>query len=279
MSAPTRRWIVVALPALALVAAGLGPAVRAQEATPGAMAGMTEEAHPAHIHEGTCDELGGIVFPLEDVIHGGTMGTPGAGTDAMATPGVGRAGMGEAVAESTTTVEASLDEMLAAEHAINVHESAENIETYIACGDLTGTPEEGTLEIELAELNDSGYAGMATLEDNGDGTTTVTVMLMEGDGGVGTPAADDAAASAERAAVTIVDFSYDPAEITVPVGSTVAWTNDDVVPHTATARDREVLQSGTIAAGETYEQTFDTAGTYDYFCEFHPNMEGTVVVE
>ncbi len=184
------RRLVLAAPVVAAfsLVGGLalgGEVGRAQDATPGAMAGMAE-AHPAHIHSGTCDELGDVVFPLEDVTHGGMMATPGAGMDAMATPGAAMAGMmGEVVAQSTTEVEASLDDILAAEHAINVHESAENIENYIACGDLTGTPEDGTLEIELDELNDSGFMGMATLEDNGDGTTTVNVMLTAADGGMG----------------------------------------------------------------------------------------------
>ncbi len=81
------------------------------------------------------------------------------------------------VAESTTEVEASLDDILAVEHAINVHESAANIQNYIACGDLVGPATDGELRIELQELNDSGYTGEAHLVDNGDGTTTVTITL------------------------------------------------------------------------------------------------------
>ncbi len=48
--------------------------------------------------------------------------------------------------------------------------------------------------------------------------------------------------------------------------------------HTATARDREVLQSGALKTSEIYTETFEQAGTFDYFCEFHPNLKGTVVV-
>jgi plastocyanin len=52
------------------------------------------------------------------------------------------------------------------------------------------------------------------------------------------------------------------------------------VPHTATANDRDVLQSGVIAPdGGSFSQTFEAAGEFPYFCEFHPNMEGTIVVE
>ena len=96
-----------------------------------------------------------------------------------------------------------------------------------------------------------------------------------------TPAAGtpSAGGGAEEGGVAIADFAYDPETIEVPAGGTVTWTNEDGVPHTATAQDRDVLQSGTIAAGETYSQTFDEAGTIEYFCEFHPNMKGTVVVQ
>jgi hypothetical protein len=125
----------------------------------------------------------------------GMIGSPEAGDveeatdemsdDAMGTPGTGDMAMMEnVVAQSTTTVDASLDDILAAEHAINVHESADNIQNYIACGEITGTPDNGVLEIELNELNGSGYEGRATLIDSGDGTTNVVVQLMMVDHGM-----------------------------------------------------------------------------------------------
>jgi hypothetical protein len=148
-------------------------------------------AHPAHIHMGTCATLGEVMYPLEDVAHiedvterpetAGAMGSPAADSaEQMAGEASPTAGdmMANVVAQSTTTVDASLDDILAAEHAINVHESMENIQNYIACGDITGTPTDGQLEIQLNELNGSGYEGMATLSDNGDGTTNVVVQLM-----------------------------------------------------------------------------------------------------
>jgi hypothetical protein len=169
--------IAILIAALALMAGAAGAAV-AQDATPAAGA-----VHPAHIHSGTCETLGDVVFPLNDVTMGDMMATP----DAMAasTP---VAGEGEVVAQSMSTVDVALDDVLAAEHAINVHLSADEIGTYIACGDVTGEPTDGMLEIELLELNDSGYTGMAMLMDNGDGTTDVTIMLMES-GSMATPAA------------------------------------------------------------------------------------------
>jgi len=88
-----------------------------------------------------------------------------------------------------------------------------------------------------------------------------------------------AGASADGSAVEIRDFAFNPPEIAVAVGGSVTWTNGDNVPHTATGLDREALQSGAIAFETSFTQAFDTAGTYEYFCEFHPNMKGSIVVE
>jgi len=258
--------------------AGLAHQGEDHEATP---AGATETPHPAHIHSGTCEELGDVVFPLNDVAPVSTPGTmsasPEAGTDG--TPVASAAG--EVVAESMTEVEASLDDILAAEHNVNVHESAENIQNYIACGNLTGPATDGELQIKLQELNDSGYTGEAHLVDNGDGTTTVTVTLMTTSDTASTPEAAQAGHGDATAAVevNIEDFAYNPDPVTIKVGQSVTWTNQDSAPHTATAQDRDVLQSGTLNQGESYTQTFDTPGTYEYFCEFHPNMKGVMIAE
>jgi len=247
----------------------------AHEGTPEAAAA----AHPAHIHTGSCDTLGEVVFPLNDVAAPGhdDRGEASTEDDTTATP---EAGEDKVVAESTTTVEVALDDILAAEHSVNVHESAENIANYIACGDVTGEPEDGTLEVELLELNDSGYSGSATLVDDGDGSTTVTIVLTQDD--AGTPEASEntgEAAAADAVLVEISDFAFGPETVTIPVGGSVTWTNLDTAPHTATAQDRDMLQTGTLGQGESVTVTFDEAGTYEYFCEFHPNMSGTVIVE
>ena len=144
---------------------------------------MAGVAHPAHIHSGTCEELGDVVYPLSDV--GADMmmdGTP------MAMD-MGGSGSAIPVEASVTTVQAALSDIVASEHAINVHESGENIGNYIACGAIGGPMMGMTdLAIGLGALNDSGYSGIAWLHDNGDGSTTVYVFLTQG-GGAGTPAA------------------------------------------------------------------------------------------
>ena len=148
----------------------------AQDSTPTAAAA----GHPVHIHKGTCSTLGAVVFPLTDIVESGMMGTSKAGM--MATPDSGMmasptAAMGKLVGESKTTVKAKLADIISGGHAINAHESMDKIKNYIACGEITGTPTNNELKIMLKEQNKSGFMGMADLKDNGDGTTTVTIML------------------------------------------------------------------------------------------------------
>jgi len=76
---------------------------------------------------------------------------------------------------------------------------------------------------------------------------------------------------------------YVPYEVSISVGSTVAWSNDDSAAHTVTSGNVEagptgVFDSGLFMAGGSFEHTFDTAGTFDYFCMVHPWMTGMVIV-
>jgi plastocyanin len=71
--------------------------------------------------------------------------------------------------------------------------------------------------------------------------------------------------------------SFSPNPIEVKVGETVTWINDDSGRHTLTSKDG-VFDSGMMGKGQSFSFTFDKAGEYQYFCEPHPNMVGTVVV-
>ena len=84
-------------------------------------------------------------------------------------------------------------------------------------------------------------------------------------------------AAQDGAAVTIVDFAFQPASLEVQAGTPVTWTNSGAAAHTVTA-DNGALDSGQLASGATFSQTFDTAGTFTYHCEIHPQMTGTIVV-
>jgi plastocyanin len=79
--------------------------------------------------------------------------------------------------------------------------------------------------------------------------------------------------------VTMEGTAFNPAEITIQAGDTVTWTNEDSFGHDVTGDDFKSGDAGGIGNGDTFEHTFDTAGTFDYVCTVHPGMEGTVTVE
>jgi plastocyanin len=93
------------------------------------------------------------------------------------------------------------------------------------------------------------------------------------------PADEGGGAGGGGSEVSMEGIQFQPAEVTVGVGDTVTWTNDDSVAHDVTADSFSSGESGGMAGGDTFEQTFDEAGTFDYVCTVHPGMEGTVVVE
>ena len=191
-----RLFAVGALVALLALVVGGGARGLAQDATPEAGETATASAgHPAHIHSGTCETLGDVVFPLADVMSSMPaagmdmdMATPMAGMDMASPMAGGMMGAASAIPAmmSVTTVDASIETILSAEHAINVHESADAIQNYVACGALGGTPDAGNnLVVGLAELNNSGVSGVAWLHGNDDDTTTVTIFLASGLSGMG----------------------------------------------------------------------------------------------
>ncbi len=79
--------------------------------------------------------------------------------------------------------------------------------------------------------------------------------------------------------VKIKDFKFVPADITVKVGDTIKWTNEDSAAHTATASDG-AFDTDRLAQGESGSHTFTSAdvGTHSYICSIHPSMKGTVTV-
>jgi len=79
------------------------------------------------------------------------------------------------------------------------------------------------------------------------------------------------------------DECYLPYDVTVATGATVLWSNDDSAAHTVSSGTIDggltgVFDSGLFMAGDSFEFTFDKAGTYDYFCMVHPWMTGSVNV-
>src|SRR5262245_45402399 len=76
---------------------------------------------------------------------------------------------------------------------------------------------------------------------------------------------------------TLTTTAYSPNPVTISVGGTITWTNNDSTTHTATANDAS-FDSGSIAPGRTFSGTFWTAGSFAYKCTLHPGMVGTITV-
>ncbi len=94
---------------------------------------------------------------------------------------------------------------------------------------------------------------------------------------------DDTASDAPAgggALVGIKDSRYDPTDISIAAGESVTFTNNDGYDHTVTSKDDSPIEynSDTFGEGETFEQTYDEAGSYSFFCKIHPTMRGTVTV-
>jgi plastocyanin len=85
------------------------------------------------------------------------------------------------------------------------------------------------------------------------------------------------AARASETKVTIDNFTFTPAELTVKVGDTVTWSNHDDIPHTVVSAGK--FRSKALDTDDTFSFTFTAAGEYKYFCSLHPHMTGTIKVE
>ena len=108
-----------------------------------------------------------------------------------------------------------------------------------------------------------------------------SVTFGPGAGGMpgmpGPPSGTGSPAAAAGDQVTIDNFAFAPATLTVKAGTTVVWTNHDEEPHTVAASDGSFHSPG-MGTGATYSHTFGAAGKFDYVCSIHPMMHGSVVV-
>lgn len=85
-------------------------------------------------------------------------------------------------------------------------------------------------------------------------------------------------AAADSASVAIEGFTYTPKTVEVEAGATVTWTDEDASNHTVTFTEKSVKSIDNIREGQSKKVRFEKPGTYDYICEFHPGMAGTVEV-
>ncbi len=148
--------------ALAMTLALLPGAALAQDDTAddGMMAMVP---HPSHIHVGACPAPGDVVAPLTDVA---AVGNDAQGAEDHVHVEIG-----------LSTVELPLEAILADDHAFVVHQSADDMGTYLVCGNIGGNDVNGSLVVGLGPVGESGYSGIGWLTDNGDGTTDVQLAI------------------------------------------------------------------------------------------------------
>ena len=92
-------------------------------------------------------------------------------------------------------------------------------------------------------------------------------------------AANSGEKSAGGSTVKIDNFSFGPAEITIPAGTTVTWTNNDDVPHVVSSDDNKMFKSKALDTDDHFSYTFTKPGTYNYYCAIHPKMTAKIVVQ
>jgi plastocyanin len=86
------------------------------------------------------------------------------------------------------------------------------------------------------------------------------------------------AGDAEKVTVRISGMRFEPQNITVKPGTTVTWIHGSSMPHTISG-NTEGLRSTTLYRNQTFSHTFDQEGRFDYICDLHPGMKGSVTVE
>ncbi len=168
MSAPRKTLIAASVVTLLSLMQLTVTIVLAQEATPVPATPVAQVvvARPVHIHNGDCVNLGEIVAPLNDLT--APTGQP-----------AGQADKATVAESSFTVVPITLDALLGSNYAINVHLSADQIGTYLACGEIGGVVNaNGELVIGLREMSNSGFTGIAFLSPGIDGASTnVSVFI------------------------------------------------------------------------------------------------------
>jgi hypothetical protein len=152
-------------------ALALGASTLIAGAMPAVAHGGTQ--HPVTINKGACELLDEVAIPLGDAGDQLPIDGEPAASDPMGAESAIQ------VDGSQTNVQMSLTDLLGG-YAITVHASADEMETIVACGDIGGRMMgQSELPVGIAEVDGSGTNGIAILEDNGDGTTEVSVYVIK----------------------------------------------------------------------------------------------------
>lgn len=137
--------------------------------------------------------------------------------------------------------------------------------------------------LALAACSGAGSSDPPTAASPGSTEPAPSAAIASPTPTTASPAASPTGSPATTgSAISISNFEFQPATLTVPVGTTVSWTNDEDALHTATSGtpdDRTGLfDSGEIDTGVSFEVTFDEAGTFPFFCDRHEFMRGEITV-
>ena len=93
---------------------------------------------------------------------------------------------------------------------------------------------------------------------------------------LGTLSAEEAKGD-PKTTITIDNFTFTPAELTIAKGTTITWVNHDDIPHSVVENDKK-FRSKALDTDDSYSFTFAAEGTFQYFCGLHPHMVGKVIV-
>jgi plastocyanin len=110
-------------------------------------------------------------------------------------------------------------------------------------------------------------------DDSGDSAQKTEQPAKKSSGGGGE---EKAAGGAD---VSMEGIKFVPDSVSIKVGDAVTWTNKDTVGHDVTGDGFKSGDAGGMQNGDTFVQTFDKAGTFDYVCTVHPGMEGSITVK
>jgi plastocyanin len=103
--------------------------------------------------------------------------------------------------------------------------------------------------------------------------------LLVGCGSSKKKSSTSSAPAAGGTAVSMKNIAFSPKSLSVKVGDTVTWTNNDSTTHNVTATSGATFKSSDFGNGGTFSWKADKAGTVNYVCTIHPGMVGTVIVK
>jgi plastocyanin len=138
------------------------------------------------------------------------------------------------------------------------------------------------LLLGLISLGTGGYIAYAggRIRHREFRTESPPKQLPNQTAGEAAPVASPGGGAARAAAqVTIQTVKYSPETIEIKRGETVEWQNNDLTPHTVTSQTGNELNSGSVEPDATWNHTFSQPGTFPYYCTFHTEMKGTVIVK